>query len=195
MAKNAAKHKDGKRWRSSKWIQPDLREAIYIRDGYTCMWCGATGTQMLHTLDHLYPAGPDGTEDNRPSSLVLACLTCNSHRGKKSLAEWLLVLAQRGKSITLVLAELVRRTTAAVDREAGKAALLSPAVIARKRRASWLCRQQAVFRESESELVPASSAGSGAELSAEPGAELSYTPPVEFINGEPVITEELPYGF
>lgn len=184
MPKSAAKHKDGKRWRSSKWIQPDLREAIYIRDGDTCMWCGASGPKMLHTLDHLYPAGPSGVEDNRPSSLVLSCLTCNSHRGEKSLAAWLLVLVRRGKSAVLLLEELDRRTSAPVDREAGRAALVSPGVVARKRRASWLCRQVAL------------ACVESPESSESPESPVPFKPPCEFIDGEPVMpVEEYPHGF
>lgn len=68
----------------SRWIQKDRRLALYIRDGFACLYCGrdlrnAPCAQV--TLDHLTPRCEGGTHDN--ANLVTACLKCNSARGSK----------------------------------------------------------------------------------------------------------------
>ena len=63
------------------WIRPVSRLAIYLRDGFRCLYCCAD----LHgadprdvTLDHLI-ARVDGG-GNTAANLVTACRTCNSSR-------------------------------------------------------------------------------------------------------------------
>jgi 5-methylcytosine-specific restriction endonuclease McrA len=63
------------------WINPTLRLAIYLRDGFLCAYCG----RDLHdanprevTLDHLTPQCEGGSHE--PRNLVTACLSCNSRR-------------------------------------------------------------------------------------------------------------------
>jgi CRISPR/Cas system Type II protein with McrA/HNH and RuvC-like nuclease domain len=68
----------------SKWIRPERRLAIYIRDGFCCAYCGrdlraARAAEV--TLDHLTPRSQGG--HNKETNLVLACLSCNSSRGDK----------------------------------------------------------------------------------------------------------------
>lgn len=66
------------------WIRKDKRLAIYIRDGFTCVYCG---TDLKHadptdvTLDHLLPRSAGGT--NEATNLVTACRHCNSQRGDR----------------------------------------------------------------------------------------------------------------
>ena len=69
---------------SSSWIRPEKRLAIYLRDAFTCAYCG----QDLHhtdprdiTLDHLIPRIDGG--NNEPSNLITACLSCNSSKQDK----------------------------------------------------------------------------------------------------------------
>lgn len=82
MLRRTEKRKPG------KWIWPATRKAIYIRDDYTCYWCGKkheVGSRQL-SLDHLIPwvyFGPDA-----PHNLVTCCRVCNSKRGDKKLQEW-----------------------------------------------------------------------------------------------------------
>ena len=39
-----------------KWIRPDKRLALYLRDGMACCWCGASVEEGEHlTLDHVIP--------------------------------------------------------------------------------------------------------------------------------------------
>lgn len=74
-------------WRFHDWADYNAREerapipltvrlAVYARDGWRCVTCGADGDL---TLDHIYPwslGGPD-TEQN----LQTMCRSCNSRKG------------------------------------------------------------------------------------------------------------------
>ena len=62
-------------------IRADLRLAIYLRDGFTCLYC----CKNLHdakpfdiTLDHLIPDSKGGSND--PKNLITACRACNCSR-------------------------------------------------------------------------------------------------------------------
>ena len=59
-----------------KWIRPDKRLAIYLRDGLACAYCGATMEQgdTFLTLDHVVP--PELGGSNAPSNLVCCCRSC-----------------------------------------------------------------------------------------------------------------------
>lgn len=59
------------------------RREIFIRDDYTCQYCGLRSNDL--TLDHIIPRSRGGphTWDN----LVSACRTCNHRKGGKSLQE------------------------------------------------------------------------------------------------------------
>jgi 5-methylcytosine-specific restriction endonuclease McrA len=92
-----------------KWIRPDKRLAIYLRDGQVCIWCGHSledGAEL--TLDHLVPCELGG--DNHESNLVTACRHCNCSRRDLTVRQWLVVLRDRGID-TNGLAATVRRHT------------------------------------------------------------------------------------
>lgn len=65
----------------SKWIRPEKRLAIYIRDSFHCAYCGQ---DLRHaapaevTLDHLLPRVAGGS--NEATNLITACRPCNSSR-------------------------------------------------------------------------------------------------------------------
>ena len=73
----------------SKWIRPDKRLAIYMRDGFTCAYCGSSGVRdrVPLTLDHLQPRELGGT--NEATNLVCACRDCNTNRRSVGLDDWL----------------------------------------------------------------------------------------------------------
>ena len=60
-------------------ILASLRERIYKRDGYRCLFCG---TDSDLTLDHIHPKSLGGphTEDN----LQTLCRSCNSSKGART---------------------------------------------------------------------------------------------------------------
>lgn len=59
------------------------RREIFIRDQYTCQYCGTRASDL--TIDHVIPRSRGGghTWDN----LVSACRNCNHRKGGKTLAE------------------------------------------------------------------------------------------------------------
>lgn len=54
------------------------KNAILMRDNYTCRYCGAHATHVDHVMS-LYDGGTDSL-----SNLVAACVSCNLRKGKKS---------------------------------------------------------------------------------------------------------------
>lgn len=61
---------------------------IKARDGFACVYCGATAASSgahLH-LDHLTPRAAGGLDV--ATNLVLACRSCNSRRQDLTLSAW-----------------------------------------------------------------------------------------------------------
>jgi len=87
---NATTHtKPKKRTQGSKWIRPEKRLAIYLRDEFRCVYCGRNlhgASNAEVTLDHLkcYSEGGSNSETN----LITACRSCNSARGSRSIRVW-----------------------------------------------------------------------------------------------------------
>lgn len=73
----------------SKWIRPEKRLAIYLRDEFHCVYCGADlhdATPAEVTLDHITPRCQGGS--NEATNLVTACRSCNSRRQETALTEF-----------------------------------------------------------------------------------------------------------
>jgi 5-methylcytosine-specific restriction endonuclease McrA len=71
------------------WIRPRKRLAIYLRDRFTCGYCGAdlAGRRPADvTLDHLLPRCAGGTND--AANLTTACRPCNSARQETPWADY-----------------------------------------------------------------------------------------------------------
>lgn len=66
-----------------RWIRPEKRKAIYLRDGLECVYCGDSDRL---TLDHICPRVKGG--NNGARNLVTACLSCNSSRQDRSVREF-----------------------------------------------------------------------------------------------------------
>jgi len=78
------------------------RTRIYMRDGYTCWYCGrqlisdtsiasarslsVPELMLLPTLDHLVPRVRGGYDHD--NNLVTACRACNSQKGKRTVEEY-----------------------------------------------------------------------------------------------------------
>ncbi len=65
-------------------IRPTTRVAIYLRDGFRCVWCDRDlqGISPFGvTLDHLEPFDSGG--GNSPGNLVTSCRSCNCRRGRR----------------------------------------------------------------------------------------------------------------
>ena len=89
MAKAQMIGKGRKKGQGSKWIRPEKRLAIYLRDGMACAYCKATveSTNKPLSLDHLIPCAKGG--GNHEGNLITCCLLCNSRRGDMDLDKWL----------------------------------------------------------------------------------------------------------
>jgi hypothetical protein len=77
----------------SKWIRPERRLALYLRDGMACCYCGASVEDgALLTLDHIRPSSRGGS--NEASNLVTCCRRCNSARGTRPVTEFAAAVAE-----------------------------------------------------------------------------------------------------
>jgi 5-methylcytosine-specific restriction endonuclease McrA len=59
------------------------RKEIFIRDNYTCQYCGRTNIEL--TIDHVIPRSRGG--GHSWDNLVAACKVCNHRKGGKSPTE------------------------------------------------------------------------------------------------------------
>jgi hypothetical protein len=64
--------------------QLTLRDRIFDRDGYRCVYCGEPYPAEMLTLDHVEPQMRGG--DHSEGNLVAACRSCNTRKG--SLPAW-----------------------------------------------------------------------------------------------------------
>jgi len=56
-----------------------LRERIFARDGFRCVYCGAVFPEAELSLDHVQPRMRGG--DNSEGNLVTACRADNTRKG------------------------------------------------------------------------------------------------------------------
>src|SRR5438874_12518639 len=59
------------------------RRALFARDAWTCVYCGATEVRL--TLDHVVPRSRGG--DSVWENVVTSCAPCNLRKGNRSLEE------------------------------------------------------------------------------------------------------------
>jgi 5-methylcytosine-specific restriction endonuclease McrA len=64
------------------------RDEVFARDGYRCVYCGQLFEPALLTVDHVQPRVRGG--DRSGGNLVTACGGCNTLKGHRRLAEFLL---------------------------------------------------------------------------------------------------------
>jgi hypothetical protein len=81
MSSAASKRERSPSQPTGQWIRSEKRLAIYVRDGFQCVYCGqnlkgAAATDV--TLDHLLPRSAGGSND--ATNLVTACRSCNCSR-------------------------------------------------------------------------------------------------------------------
>ena len=68
-----------KKWNGSKWIRPEKRRAINLRDDYRCIYCGdGVEEGILLTLDHVTP-----------------CKHCNSAKRHLTVRQFIVYLADQ----------------------------------------------------------------------------------------------------
>lgn len=97
----------------SKWIRKEKRLAIYMRDGFRCIYCNRHFERMKDRLqlDHLIPWSKGGTNDE--SNLVTCCKPCNVARGDQTVEEFVHQFAKgsakKGQTILKRIAEATSR--------------------------------------------------------------------------------------
>lgn len=72
---------------------PFCRENIFVRDDYTCQYCGRKFSASELTLDHVYPKsrfGPDIWEN-----IVACCKECNQYKADRTPKECGMKLKRR----------------------------------------------------------------------------------------------------
>jgi hypothetical protein len=76
------------RWYGANWIRQDRRLAIYLRDGFKCVYCCASALldAVRLTLDPIKTVDQGG--GNATRNLITACSHCNSSRGDRSVREF-----------------------------------------------------------------------------------------------------------
>jgi 5-methylcytosine-specific restriction endonuclease McrA len=58
-----------------------LRDEIFRRDDYRCVYCGKSYPAEQLTLDHVQPRARGG--DSSPGNLVTACAACNTLKASR----------------------------------------------------------------------------------------------------------------
>ena len=64
------------------------RGEIFERDAYRCVYCGEEFAAEELTIDHVQPRVRGG--DSSPGNVVSACGGCNTAKGHRKLADFLL---------------------------------------------------------------------------------------------------------
>lgn len=68
-----------------RWIRVEKRLAIYLRDRFTCLYCGSdlhgVGDPRHIQLDHKQPKSKGGS--NKETNVFTTCMHCNCSRGSK----------------------------------------------------------------------------------------------------------------
>lgn len=72
---------------------PFSRENIYLRDDYTCQYCGEKFSAEELTLDHVFPKSRGG--ENSWENLVTCCKHCNSKKADRTPKEAGMVLLNK----------------------------------------------------------------------------------------------------
>jgi len=62
-----------------------IRETVFLRDDFTCAYCGRRGVKM--ECDHVIPVSRGGSNDLE--NLVASCFDCNRSKRDKTIEEWM----------------------------------------------------------------------------------------------------------
>lgn len=74
---------------------PFSRENIYLRDDYTCQYCGEKFSAAELTLDHVFPKSRGGK--NSWENIVTCCKHCNGEKADRTPEEAGMVLLNKPK--------------------------------------------------------------------------------------------------
>jgi len=109
----------------SKWIRRSRRLALYLRDGFACVYCGVSlreSRPQAITLDHIDGVEIFGAPVHTNDNLVTSCEACNRRKGDAPLDEWatpemlVRVMAATSRTVPNVLALSILRQTRCTKR-------------------------------------------------------------------------------
>lgn len=80
-------------------VPPVVRFEVFQRDGFRCIYCGASKEDTTLVVDHVIPVRDGGTNDI--GNLATACQPCNAGKGARSV-----VAAEAGDSVGRTRARL-----------------------------------------------------------------------------------------
>lgn len=93
----------------SKWIRPEKRLAIYMRDSFRCGYCfkdlSRVRAPRLRTLDHVIPRSFGAKPDNTADNLITCCKACNDRKGSNNAFDF---LKGNGAKIDRLVAQLAK---------------------------------------------------------------------------------------
>ena len=69
--------------RKRRTISTRTRFEVFKRDGFRCIYCGATPMGTPLHVDHVIPVAEGGS--NKPENLATACAQCNGGKAAVSL--------------------------------------------------------------------------------------------------------------
>ena len=99
-AEDGASRVEEGRHRGARERGPVRREEVFARDGHQCVYCGGEFPVEQLSVDHVQPRVKGG--DRSGGNLVTACGACNTRKGHRSVAEFLVAEpAARGNFVRL----------------------------------------------------------------------------------------------
>lgn len=113
LAPMAPRGKKGRKPVQGAAVPPALRDAVALRDNFTCVYRGATGgprRSVVLTIDHVVPVHFGGA--HRASNLVTACDLCNWMKGIYPLDLWAQLAERLGYGDAAVIQARVRAALA-----------------------------------------------------------------------------------
>lgn len=60
-----------------------VRFAVFLRDKFTCQYCGRQAPEVVIEIDHVLPCSKGGTNDL--NNLVTACRDCNRGKSERKI--------------------------------------------------------------------------------------------------------------
>lgn len=101
-----------------------MRFEIFKRDGFKCVYCGATPVQSVLRVDHVIPVAGGGATEH--ANLVTACHDCNAGKGavpleKKGIEKTMLTESHREHAEQIREYLKVQKEIADARREAAEA--------------------------------------------------------------------------
>ncbi len=109
----AARGKRARKATRRAGVPAALRDSVQLRDGFTCVYCMATGGAkhgVVITIDHVVPTHFGGSHD--ASNLVTACDLCNWMKGIYPVDLWAQLAERLGYGAAAVIQERVRAALA-----------------------------------------------------------------------------------